>query len=159
SRLMARQWIAGLSATRSCSVAVAEIGDKATVRLTIRQRGWLPGAWILVEDLLPRRALDKRFPALHVEGKRIKVAMIPRGGELARGRGLACRQRGSPRIGRAVAETGDRFGLHRRFRVMADPAFLLVMPRIVSVTGYDLASRRPIGEVRLTHRLYEDPTR
>ncbi len=25
--------------------------------------------------------------------------------------------------------------------------------------GYDLASRRPIGEVRLTHRLFEDPTR
>ncbi len=25
--------------------------------------------------------------------------------------------------------------------------------------GYDIASRRPIGDVRLTHRLYEDPTR
>src|SRR5262249_12675967 len=25
--------------------------------------------------------------------------------------------------------------------------------------GYDLASRRPIGEIRLTHRLFEDPTR
>jgi uncharacterized protein (DUF58 family) len=25
--------------------------------------------------------------------------------------------------------------------------------------GYDLSSRRPIGEVRLTHKLYEDPTR
>jgi uncharacterized protein (DUF58 family) len=25
--------------------------------------------------------------------------------------------------------------------------------------GYDIASRRPIGDVRLSHRLYEDPTR
>src|SRR5262249_60023630 len=32
-------------------------------------------------------------------------------------------------------------------------------PKVVPLVGYDLASRRPIGDVRLTHRLYEDPTR
>ena len=31
--------------------------------------------------------------------------------------------------------------------------------KIVPLDGYDLASRRPIGDVRMTHRLYEDPTR
>ncbi len=36
---------------------------------------------------------------------------------------------------------------------------MLVFPKIVPLRGYDLASRRPIGEVRLTHRLFEDPTR
>ena len=30
---------------------------------------------------------------------------------------------------------------------------------MVPLQGYDLASRRPIGDVRLMHRLYEDPTR
>jgi len=25
--------------------------------------------------------------------------------------------------------------------------------------GYNLASRRPIGEIRVAHRLFEDPTR
>jgi uncharacterized protein (DUF58 family) len=30
---------------------------------------------------------------------------------------------------------------------------------VVPLVGYDLASRRPIGDVRLVHRLYEDPTR
>jgi uncharacterized protein (DUF58 family) len=42
---------------------------------------------------------------------------------------------------------------------VTEPAFVLVYPRVVPLTGYDLASRRPIGDVRLTHRLYEDPTR
>jgi uncharacterized protein (DUF58 family) len=56
-------------------------------------------------------------------------------------------------------ESGDLFGLYRRYRVAAEPSFLLVYPRVVPLEGYDLASRRPIGEVRLTHRLFEDPTR
>jgi uncharacterized protein (DUF58 family) len=30
---------------------------------------------------------------------------------------------------------------------------------VVPLTGYDLASRRPIGDVRMVHRLFEDPTR
>mgnify|MGYP003344083758 CR=1 FL=1 len=68
-------------------------------------------------------------------------------------------QRGYYQIGPAVLETGDYFGLHRRYRVGADPQFLLVYPEVIPLEGYDLASRRPIGEVRMTHRLYEDPTR
>ena len=58
-----------------------------------------------------------------------------------------------------VLETGDLFGLHRRFRVVTDPVYILVYPKVVPLPGYDLASRRPIGEIRLTHRLFEDPTR
>ena len=54
---------------------------------------------------------------------------------------------------------GDLFGLHRRFRLETKPHFVLVFPQVVPLRGYDLASRRPIGEVRLTHRLFEDPTR
>jgi uncharacterized protein (DUF58 family) len=30
---------------------------------------------------------------------------------------------------------------------------------VVPLEGYDLTTRRPMGEVRLTHRLFEDPTR
>jgi uncharacterized protein (DUF58 family) len=58
-----------------------------------------------------------------------------------------------------LLETGDLFGLHRRFRVATKPHFVLVFPKVLPLEGYDLASRRPIGEVRLTHRLFEDPTR
>ena len=35
----------------------------------------------------------------------------------------------------------------------------MVYPSVVPLPGYDIASRRPIGEIRLTHRLFEDPTR
>src|SRR5262245_12725396 len=76
SRLMAREWITGLTANRSCHQTTAEIGDRIPMRVTIRQRGWLPGAWVLVEDVVPARALDKRFPSLQIEGRRVKVGMI-----------------------------------------------------------------------------------
>ncbi len=67
--------------------------------------------------------------------------------------------RGYYQIGPLVLETGDLFGLHRRFRIVTEPVYIMVYPKVVPLSGYDLASRRPIGEIRLTHRLFEDPTR
>ena len=67
--------------------------------------------------------------------------------------------RGYYQIGPLVLETGDLFGLHRRYRVERTTSFCSSTRRVVPLPGYDIASRRPIGEVRLTHRLYEDPTR
>src|SRR5262249_5807772 len=72
---------------------------------------------------------------------------------------VQCLQRGYYQIGPLVMENGDLFGLHRRFRADRHLRFLLVYPKVVPLIGYDLTSRRPIGDVVLTHRLYEDPTR
>ena len=72
---------------------------------------------------------------------------------------MKCNRRGYHQIGPLVVETGDLFGLHRRYRVLTSPHFLLVYPEVVPLEGFELASRRPIGEVRISHRLYEDPTR
>src|SRR5262245_25380134 len=72
SRFMAREWVDGLTASRTCSQTIAEIGDKVKVRLTLHNSGWLPAAWVLVEDILPRQALDKRLPRLKIEGRRVK---------------------------------------------------------------------------------------
>ena len=43
--------------------------------------------------------------------------------------------------------------------MLTSPHFLLVYPEIAPLEGYDLASRMPLGEIRMTHRLFEDPTR
>src|SRR5262249_59694357 len=62
-------------------------------------------------------------------------------------------------LGPLVMESGDLFALHRRYHIGAEPEFLLVYPKVIPLEGYDIASRRPIGDIRLMHRLYEDPTR
>jgi uncharacterized protein (DUF58 family) len=43
--------------------------------------------------------------------------------------------------------------------VATEPHFVLVLPKVLPLRGYNLASRRPIGEIRISHRLFEDPTR
>jgi uncharacterized protein (DUF58 family) len=159
SRFLARSWINGLSALRKCDRDTAVVGDKANVTLFIQNTGWLLVPWLLIEDLLPRYALDKRFPRLKIKGKRLQICMLRGGGEMMVKYQIECLARGYYQIGPLVLENGDLFGLHRRFRVETEPAFLLVYPRIVQLTGYDLESRRPIGDVLLIHRLYEDPTR
>jgi uncharacterized protein (DUF58 family) len=159
SRWFARSWIGSLSATRSCNRVTAEIGERVPVQLTVSNGGAMPIPWMLAEDLLPRHSLDTRFPRLKIKGKRLQIAMLRAGGQLEMKYQVECLMRGYFQIGPLTLESGDLFGLHRRFRVLTEPTFLLVYPRIVPLLGYDVASRRPIGDVRLSHRLYEDPTR
>jgi len=159
SRWMTRTWVQNLSAARQCSRAEAEVGDVVAVAVTLRNSGRLPVAWVLAEDLLPRRALAANPPMLEVLGSHVKLAMLRGHGSALVLYQLRCKQRGYFQIGPLVLETGDLFGLHRRLRVLTSPSFLLVYPEVVPLEGYDVASRRPIGEVRMTHRLYEDPTR
>jgi uncharacterized protein (DUF58 family) len=175
TRWLARNWVTHLSAARTVRRSRAndadipeeatpdglalEIGERVAVRIVVQNESALPVPWLLLEDVLPGGALDPRAPKLKVKGKRMLIQMLRGKGELILKYQLECLGRGYHQIGPLTLETGDLFGLHRRFRVLAEPKFVLVYPKIVPLAGYDLASRRPIGDVRMTHRLYEDPTR
>ncbi len=159
SRYLARNWIGHLEVRRQVTRQTAEVDDTVTVTVFVRNAGWLPVPWVLLEDLLPKHALAVNQPRLEVKGKRIQVRMIGPHREIEVRYRLKARRRGYYQIGPLVLEGGDLFGLHRRYRSVTEPQYLLVYPKVVPLEGYDLASRRPIGEVQLTHRLYEDPTR
>jgi uncharacterized repeat protein (TIGR01451 family) len=159
SRFLARTWITNLDATRECNTTEANVGDTIAFLISIRNRGGLPVAWVLVEDMLPRGAIASRPPRIEVKGNRLAVVMMRPHGRKTLNYQLHCAMRGYYQVGPMVLETGDLFGLHRRFRIVAEPVYILVYPKVIPLPGYDLASRRPIGEIRLTHRLFEDPTR
>ncbi len=72
---------------------------------------------------------------------------------------LTCHRRGYYQIGPTVLETGDLMGLSRRYRLGTQPQFLLVLPTVTSLSGYDIASPRPIGEIKIRDALMQDPTR
>jgi uncharacterized protein (DUF58 family) len=159
SRLLVNGWSANVVATREMSRDRMKIGDKTAVVIVLKNRNWLPIPWLLVEDLLPRHALVHNPPKLQITGRRLQIVSL-------RGRArqvvtyqLNCHCRGYYQLGPLVAETGDVFGLYRRYRVLSEPSFLLVAPEVIPLEGFDIASRRPIGEVRMSHRLFEDPTR
>ena len=54
-------------------------------------------------------------------------------------------QRGYYQFGPLLVETGDVFGLHRRYRLLTEPQFVLILPKVLPLQGYNLASRRPHG--------------
>jgi uncharacterized repeat protein (TIGR01451 family) len=159
SRFLARTWAEHVAATRECNKLTAGIGETVAVVVSVENRGPIPIAWMLLEDLLPRQALVWKPPHLGVQGKRVQLTMLKKGGKSSLLYQLDCNRRGYYQVGPLVLETGDLFGLHRRYRVLTEPHFLLVYPEVVPLEGFELASRRPIGEVRMTHRLFEDPTR
>lgn len=159
SRLLARNWTEHVSAKRKFADQTAEVGDELEVAVAVRNDGKLPVPWVIVEDVLPGEALRQRPPRLAIEGRRIRVGLIWRDDQLRMKYVLIPQMRGFYRVGPVMLEGGDLFGLFRRFRLSAEPHFLLVYPKQIPLLGYDLASRRPIGEIRLTHRLFEDPTR
>ena len=133
---------------------VAGVGEKVAVVVTIENRGWLPIVWVVVEDLLPRTALLHEPPSLQVIGQRQALLMLGSRRKHSLLYQLQCNRRGYYQIGPLVAETGDVFGLYRRYRVLTEPQFLLALPEVIPLAGFDIASRRPLGEVRMTHRLF-----
>jgi uncharacterized protein (DUF58 family) len=159
SRYLARVWVENVIAVRECSRLTAQIGDKVAVVVNISNAGKLPIPWLIVEDSVPKEALAQRPPRLSLDGKRINILQLGAKAQKSLLYQVTFLMRGYYQIGPLLLESGDLFGLHRRYRLETKPHFVLVFPKVVPLQGYDLASRRPIGEVRLTHRLFEDPTR
>lgn len=158
SHVFSTGWINSVSAKRTINQLVAETGDVVSVAIKATSSGKLPISWVLIEDMLHGAAPGIRGQGLEVTGRHIDVTDF-RDGKQQMLYQLKCHRRGYYQIGPMVAESGDLFGLNRRFRVLQEPDYLLVHPRVVELEGYDLASRQPIGEIVMTHRLFEDPTR
>lgn len=159
SRWLTNRWSSSLTAERELTRVEVDTGDAVAVHARVKNLGRLPIAWTLLEDLLPRRALIHNPPNLKVSGRRVTLSSILPGATKTVMYQMKCNRRGYYQIGPLVMETGDLFGLHRKYRVLTKPTFLTVMPQVIPLDGYDIASKRPLGEVQLTHRLYEDPTR
>jgi uncharacterized protein (DUF58 family) len=159
SRFLTKNWAESLAATRECNRLSAEIGENIAVVVAIKNTGRWPIAWLLLEDLLPREALFFDPPRLKIGGRRVQLTMLRGHGRKTMLYQVTPNRRGYYQLGPLVLETGDLFGLHRRYRVLTEPHFLLVLPKVLPLAGYEVSSKRPIGEVRMTYRLYEDPTR
>jgi uncharacterized repeat protein (TIGR01451 family) len=159
SRFLTREWTENVSATRGCNRATANVGETAAVVVTLKNDGRVSIPWMIVEDSIPKQALVQRPPRIKMHRKRRRITKLKAGGTVDLRYQVEFLMRGYYQFGPLLVESGDVFGLHRRFRILTEPAFVLVYPKVVPLQGYDVASRRPIGEVRMTHRLFEDPTR
>lgn len=151
ANLSSLAWLSGLDCTRSISQTMLQQGEETEieVRLTNR-RGW-PIPWIYIEDLAPAD-----FP---IAGDNRRLAVLMPGRSLTVKYTLTCPRRGYHRIGPLLMESGDLFGLQKRFRTGRQQDYITVLPTIAYIETFNIAARRPQGPVRVTNRAYEDPTR
>jgi uncharacterized protein (DUF58 family) len=159
-RFLVRAWTESLVARRIAVDDVCEIGDSIRVIVELENRGRLSVPWILLEDSIPNAALHQVPRRLEVDGPWMTLTRLAPGEtETVFEYEVKFLQRGYFQFGPLLVETGDVFGLHRRYRLLTEPQFVLILPKVLPLDGYNLASRRPIGEIRVAHRLFEDPTR
>ena len=158
TRLLSKRWSESLRASRACSKDEIEIGQSVTVTLKLQNVDRWTIVWTLLEDALPKAALLGPPPALSLDGSNVRMCALGGGQQRVLTYKLTARRRGYFQLGPLIVETGDLFGLQRRFRTVTKPDFVLVLPKVIPLAGYEVASRRPIGEVRVTYRLMEDPT-
>lgn len=144
-------WLVGLECERSADRVQLWQGEdvEVTVRVTNRH-GW-PIPWIFVEDYYPAD-----FPR---KGHNKQLTILMPGRSVTLHYKLTCPRRGYHRIGPVLYESGDLFGLHKRFRTGESRDYVSVLPTIAYIETFNVAARRPQGHVRITNRIYADPTR
>jgi len=151
SHFSSTAWLAGLDCERTVSATTLQQGEEATVEVKVtNQRGW-PIPWIFFEDLYP-----KDFPKA---GENTRLAILMPGRSVALKYTLHCPRRGYHRIGPLLMESGDLFGLQKRFRTGKHQDYVSVLPTVAYLETFTISARRPQGPVRITNRIYEDPTR
>ena len=146
-----KAWLVGLDCERSVDRLQLWQGEEVavTVRITNR-RGW-PIPWIFIEDFHPGD-----FPR---KGNNKSLAVLMPGKSLTLNYKLTCPRRGYHRVGPVLYESGDLFGLHKRFRSGDNRDYITVLPTVAYIETFNIAARRPQGPVRVTNRIYADPTR
>lgn len=151
ARLTSGRGLEHLRHERFCRLRRARLGETVDVSVELRHEGRWPLPWVLIEDLtpaaLPRSGDQALVTSLH-PGQRVRLRY-----------NLTCARRGYHQIGPVLMESGDLFGLSRHFVAGEQAHYLLVHPEIVPIGGYAVATNRPVGEVRASRRIFEDPSR
>ena len=144
-------WLSGLDCERTLSGDVIRQGEAIQVTVTVtNRRGW-PIPWIFLEDLYP--------PDCARSGDNVQLAVLMPGKSVSLNYSLTFPRRGYHRIGPLLMESGDVFGLQKRFRTGQRQDYISVLPTVAYIETFNVASRRPQGPVRISNRIYEDPTR
>ncbi len=142
----------GLTAERHCTLRQGEIGAEAVVTVGVRNQKAYFLPWVIMEDVV-----SDGLTVLEGVASRAQV-MKPKGAVTLRYK-VRCDRRGYHRIGPVLFESGDFFGLTRRFVTGPDTLFVTVYPKIVPVDKYSVPTHRPLGETTTRMRIFEDPTR
>ena len=144
SRHLSTRWAESISVDRQQHPTEVQVGESIAVGLQIRNRSryWIP--WMILEDRLPRAALRAPPTALELVGKALRVQSFASGQNALMSYTIRSKRRGYYQMGPTILETVDLLSLHRSYRVVNQPCYITVLPRIIPMDGLEIASRRPM---------------
>lgn len=121
------------------------------VRLEINNSGWLPVAWLSV--------LDSAVPEISSGQSFKQVLSLGPKAEKQFDYTLRTYKRGYYAVGPLFLQSGDLFGLSDALSSQGGPDHITVYPRVVPLSSLGLPSRSPLGTLKHTLPIFEDPTR
>ncbi len=153
--LIAGKWwgqkvLDGLQVRRSFSPWVF-LGEKTRVKLSLVNPTRLPVAWLQIRESLPVE--------MHTSGPFHQVLHMGGKSQVDLEYTLDCRRRGLYTLGPLDIFSGDVLGVAKIQQLTVEPALLTVYPKIIPLSGVKIASRVPLGTLRSSQPLLEDPSR
>jgi len=164
SRIWAALSLREVTIDRSTSIDHAFQDDEITITFTIRNNKPLPVSWLEINEYVPRGLLvegHKPIDQTYLGGAEMSVSTSLGSYEQVKiTRKLRALSRGTYRLGKTGLRSGDLFGLYPVEASLAHtPWSIFVYPKIKELSGFSLASRRPIGDSLSRRIVWSDPSR
>lgn len=129
----------------------AFLQEKVPLQLEFVNTGWLPVVWMQIVESLPVELIvPNSFQRVLTLGPYARAHF-----EFT----LNADKRGYYTIGPLHLRSGDLIGLSGDVQHHGDADHLIVYPRIVPLSHVKVPSRSPLGTLRHTQPIFEDPTR
>ena len=129
----------------------AFLGETIPVSLEVTNTTWLPVVWLRIHESIPINLLSPNFFN--------RVISLGPYGHASYEYKLFARRRGYYKLGPISASSGDLLGMAGEYHSEGNLDYLTVYPMIVPFAKLTLPSRSPMGTLRHTQPIFEDPTR
>jgi uncharacterized protein (DUF58 family) len=152
------RWIEAVDVQRFVEAQEVTVGETVGVGMKITNQSgyWIP--WMLIDEKISKRYTKLPPVALNILSATVQLfSFRPKQTTLLR-YAVQTQRRGYYQLGPTLLETGDLLGLHRSFRIANQPSYITVLPKLKVLEGLEIASRRPMGEMKVADRFLEDPT-
>ena len=126
-------------------------GEQVSVVVKVNNRSRLPVVWLHAQESLP----------LEISNIKVirRVFSLPPSGSDRLEYLLSPQKRGYYPLGPLQLNTGDILGLAQEKTIQGQRDFLTVYPKVIPLTQVGLPSHSPLGDLRHTQPIFEDPAR
>jgi len=129
----------------------AFLGEEISIQLEIKNSSFLPLTWLQLRESLPVE--------LSPTGSFQQVTTVGPKSNLDLTYTLQCNRRGFYPVGPLVMYSSDVFGMVETQKRREEPDYLTIFPKIVPLSRITFPSHAPMGTLRHTQPIFEDPSR